>query len=67
MLNLKLNIPLLKEKLNDILINSGSTGRFEQEVIVDREWIKDSRQGLNVEAWLDDNRREKQEHKMNKK
>ncbi|PHZ07572.1 uncharacterized protein RHIMIDRAFT_242547 [Rhizopus microsporus ATCC 52813] len=55
MLDLKLNVPLLKEKLKDILINSGSTGRFEQEVIVNREWIKNSREGLNVEAWLDDN------------
>lgn len=59
MLDLKLNVPLLKEKLKDILINSGSTGRFEQEVIVNREWIKNSREGLNVEAWLDDNRRGK--------
>jgi hypothetical protein len=57
MLDLKLNVPLLKEKLKDILINSGSTGRFEQEVIVNREWIENSREGLNVEAWLDDNRR----------
>ncbi|KAI9280028.1 hypothetical protein BY458DRAFT_553447 [Sporodiniella umbellata] len=40
MIDLSLHLPLIKEKLDDIFINSGETGKFEKEVCVEMGWIE---------------------------
>lgn len=40
MIDVTLHLPLIKEKLQDIFINSGETGRFEKEVFLERSWIE---------------------------
>ncbi|CAO3661738.1 unnamed protein product [Rhizopus stolonifer] len=40
MIDVTLHLPLIKEKLQDIFINSGETGRFEKEVFLERNWIE---------------------------